>query len=79
MSESTMTVEAVYADGVFRPVDPLPLLQDERVTITIQRELLAGWPADTAEIYKEIEAEDRTLAESMWSGVKATLPIPQDR
>lgn len=69
---TVLTVEAVYEDGVLRPVQPLPLNPDERVTITVRRGPTTDWPADTAEIYRETEAEDRKLAEAMWPGVKAT-------
>jgi predicted DNA-binding antitoxin AbrB/MazE fold protein len=31
-----LTVEAVYEDGVFKPVEPLPLREHERVRLTVQ-------------------------------------------
>jgi len=31
----TLTVEAVYEDGVLKPIQPLPLKQHERVRITV--------------------------------------------
>lgn len=33
----TLTVEAVYEDGVLKPAQPLPLKEQERVRVTIQR------------------------------------------
>jgi predicted DNA-binding antitoxin AbrB/MazE fold protein len=38
LQESTMpfTVEAIYENGVLRPVQPLPLKQHEKVSVTIQ-------------------------------------------
>ena len=32
----SLTVEAVYENGVLKPVQPLPLTEHERVRITIQ-------------------------------------------
>jgi predicted DNA-binding antitoxin AbrB/MazE fold protein len=68
------TIDAVYENGVLRPVQPLTLKQDERVTITVHGASETEWPEDAAEIYKELEAEDRKLAAGMWPGVKATWP-----
>lgn len=73
MSETTMTIEAVFENGTLRPVEPLSLLPEERVTITIRRGSSAAWPGDTAEIYQEIQAEDRKLAEAMWPGIRSTF------
>jgi predicted DNA-binding antitoxin AbrB/MazE fold protein len=32
----TITVEAVYEDGVLKPVEPLPLKEHEKVSITVE-------------------------------------------
>ena len=32
----TLTVEAVYENGVLKPIQPLPLKEHERVQVTIQ-------------------------------------------
>ncbi len=32
----TITVEAVYENGVLRPTEPLPLKEHEKVTVTIE-------------------------------------------
>jgi predicted DNA-binding antitoxin AbrB/MazE fold protein len=32
----TLTVEAIYENGVLRPAQPLPLKEHEKVTVTIQ-------------------------------------------
>ncbi len=55
----TFTVEALYENGVLKPVAPLPLQEHERVHITIHSEIsrarqtagLMGWTggADLAE------------------------------
>jgi predicted DNA-binding antitoxin AbrB/MazE fold protein len=36
MSADTFTVEAVFENGVLRPLEPMPLTDGQRVTITIQ-------------------------------------------
>jgi predicted DNA-binding antitoxin AbrB/MazE fold protein len=40
----TITVEAVYEDGVLKPVPPLPLQEHDRVQSTVHTE--ASYPAD---------------------------------
>ncbi len=50
----TLTVEAVYENGVLRPTQPLPLKEHERVQITIQSSAgtlaglygIMGWTGD---------------------------------
>lgn len=45
----TRNVEAVYEHGILRPLEPLDLPENERVTVTIQDHLesenRASWPA----------------------------------
>jgi predicted DNA-binding antitoxin AbrB/MazE fold protein len=61
----TVTVEAVYQHGVLKPVQPLPLEENESVRITVHsRQSLAertagmvGWKGDAATF-------ERLLAES---------------
>jgi predicted DNA-binding antitoxin AbrB/MazE fold protein len=33
----TLTIEAVYENGVLKPIHPLPLKEQERVRITVQQ------------------------------------------
>ena len=33
----TLTVEAIYENGVLKPIQPLPFKEHERVTLTVQR------------------------------------------
>ncbi len=42
----TLTVEAVYENGVLKPTQPLPLKEHERVRLTIEPELT--WAERTA-------------------------------
>jgi predicted DNA-binding antitoxin AbrB/MazE fold protein len=61
----TVTVDAVYQDGVLKPAQPLPLEENESVRVTIHsRQALAeqtagmiGWKGDAATF-------ERLLAES---------------
>ncbi len=72
---TTLTVEAVFEDGVLRPVQPLPFSTNQKVTITVQAlEEERPWPADVAKIYKEIAEEDRRLAASLFRTVRDTWP-----
>ena len=41
-----ITVEAVYEDGVLKPVQPLPLKEHEQVRVTIQP--VRNWVDETA-------------------------------
>jgi predicted DNA-binding antitoxin AbrB/MazE fold protein len=68
MNGNSISVEAVFENGVLRPVRPLPLRANQRITITFQLpETRVTWPDDVAAIYQEIAAEDRRLAEAMAS------------
>lgn len=80
MSIPSLTVEAVFENGVFRPIQPLSLPPAQRVTLTVR--LTApprDWPADVAAIYQELAEEDRRLAEAMLPVVKETWPISEDQ
>jgi predicted DNA-binding antitoxin AbrB/MazE fold protein len=54
----TYTVEAIYENGVLKPVQPLPLQEHERVRVAILREQsvaqqtygLMGWTGDAATV-----------------------------
>jgi len=46
----TMTVEAVYENGVLKPVRPLPLDEHEKVNVTI--ESAVSWADRTAGMLK---------------------------
>jgi predicted DNA-binding antitoxin AbrB/MazE fold protein len=77
---NSVTVEAIFENGVLRPVQPLPPATPQRVTVTVQFD--SGerpWPDDVAEIYREIAEEDRRLAAAMLPGVRATWPADEGR
>lgn len=52
----TLTVEAVYEDGVLKPTQPLPLKEHEKVRVTVDQDAsvaqqtygLMGWTGDAA-------------------------------
>jgi len=71
-----LTIEAVYDNGVLRPTQPLPLAAQQKVTLTIQVPGgEADWPADVADIYREIATEDLRMAEAMLPTVRETWPL----
>ncbi|MFN8524650.1 MAG: antitoxin AF2212-like protein [Chloroflexota bacterium] len=51
-----ITVSAIYKDGVLRPESPLPLVDGERVTVTLASDIPEGSGPST-------ELIDRLLAE----------------
>lgn len=77
MTTQAITVDAVFEDGVLRPLQPLPLAPQQRVTVTVQAPNATDWPDDVAAIYQELAAEDRRLAEAMFAEVKATWPADE--
>jgi predicted DNA-binding antitoxin AbrB/MazE fold protein len=46
----TITVEAVYENGVLKPCDPLPLKEHERVRVTVEN--MVTWAERTAGMFK---------------------------
>lgn len=66
-----LTVEAVVENGLLRPMQPLPLKENERVRITIQSKDnwvqesygLCGWKGNTAELRRLALAPDLDLEE----------------
>ena len=74
---STIKIEAVFENGVFRPVEPLTLAAHQRVTLLVQVPAGSGWPEDVADIYREIADEDRRLAAMMEDDLKKTWPASE--
>lgn len=80
MTSNVFTVEAVFENGVLRPMQPLPLASRQHVTVTVRVPEASGvWPEDVASIYQEIAAEDRRLAEAMVTNVRETWPASEER
>jgi predicted DNA-binding antitoxin AbrB/MazE fold protein len=42
----TLTVEAIYENGVLKPAQPLPFEEQERVQVTVR--IASNWVAETA-------------------------------
>jgi predicted DNA-binding antitoxin AbrB/MazE fold protein len=80
MSASTVTVEAVFENGLLRPLEALPLAQNQHVQITIRVPAkIRPWPKDVAAIYQETMEEDRRLAEAMVPLIRETWPKDEDQ
>ena len=80
MSAATLTITAIFEDGVLRPDRALPLAPRQQVTLVLQlpaEERL--WPDNVAEIYRDLADEDRRLAEAMFPAVRETWPAAEDR
>ena len=74
-SRTVISVEAVYEDGVLRPVEPLPLQPLDRVVVRVEVPgSRVAWPADVADLYRELESDDRELAARMWRSAGPTWP-----
>jgi predicted DNA-binding antitoxin AbrB/MazE fold protein len=56
----TLTIEAIYENGVLKPVQPLPLKEHEQVRVTIHTASARNWVSETAGMIK-------------WTGDPATL------
>ena len=60
----TLTVEAVYENGVLRPTQPLPLKENDRVLVSIQT------PVD---LQDALDAVQRSYGLLRWTGDLETL------
>lgn len=77
---TSITIEAVYENGVFRPTQPLTVDLPSTVQLIVRIPRAARpWPADVAEIYQELAEEDRKLANSMWPHVAEAWPEEGDK
>lgn len=62
----SITVEAVYENGVLRPAQPLPLGENEKVSVTIEPSSswadrtsgMLKWPGDPAELRRYLNDPD---------------------
>jgi predicted DNA-binding antitoxin AbrB/MazE fold protein len=60
----SLTVEAVYENGVLKPDQPLPLKEHERVRLSIQ---------PSADVQKALGAVERSYGLIRWTGDSETL------
>ena len=71
----SIMIEAVFDGAVLRPVQPLNLVTNQRVSLIVEvPEETDAWPSDVASIYQELASEDRRYAANMWSTVQQTWP-----
>ena len=73
----TTTVQAIYKDGVLRPLGPLPLQEDQRVTVTVaeqrfDKEAMLAWLKQAAAAREKMREKHGFLPDS-------TLSIREDR
>jgi predicted DNA-binding antitoxin AbrB/MazE fold protein len=54
-----LTVEAIYENGVLKPVQPLPLKEHEKVAVSIHR---------AADVQNALEAVERSYGLLRWTG-----------
>ena len=64
-----LTIEAIYEDGVLKPVQPLPLKEHEKVTLTVHPR--PNWVEQTAGL---IPCSDRQVIE--WAALDPELEYP---
>jgi predicted DNA-binding antitoxin AbrB/MazE fold protein len=68
----TLTVEAVYENGVLKPTQPLPLKEHEKVRVSIEPELswaertagMLPWTGDPAVLRRVAEDDEFSILES---------------
>jgi predicted DNA-binding antitoxin AbrB/MazE fold protein len=74
MARNTITVKAVFQNGVLHPAQPLPLEANQKVTVTVQWPASNVWPENVADIYAALADDDKKLAKQMWHLAKETWP-----
>jgi predicted DNA-binding antitoxin AbrB/MazE fold protein len=60
----TLTVEAIYENGVLKPKEPLPLQEREEVQVTVHT---------TADVQAALAAVERSYGLLRWTGDRETL------
>lgn len=68
----TITIEAIYENGVLKPCQPLPLAEQERVRVTVEPQI--SWAARTAGMMKFTGSAE--LAERFASDSEFDFPPP---
>jgi predicted DNA-binding antitoxin AbrB/MazE fold protein len=58
------TVEAIYAGGVFKPIDPVPLPENQRVRLTVEPVDTTGWLEAVREFQRKVVASHGVLPDS---------------
>jgi predicted DNA-binding antitoxin AbrB/MazE fold protein len=68
----SITVEAVYENGVLKLEQPLPLKEQEKVRITVEPQLswadrtggMLKWPGDFEDLRRIVEEDEFSIRES---------------
>jgi predicted DNA-binding antitoxin AbrB/MazE fold protein len=71
----TYHIDAIYQGGVFRPLEPVDLSENQRVSLSVeasQRENALAWIEDASRFREEVAARCGILSDS-------TLDIAADR
>jgi predicted DNA-binding antitoxin AbrB/MazE fold protein len=58
------TVEAIYAGGVFKPIDPVTIPENQRVRLTIEPVDATDWLAAVREFQRQLVASHGVLPDS---------------
>ena len=69
----TRSLQAVYEQGVLRPLEPLPLQEHQQVTVTVSDREEADWLDATFLRYLETQADDSVTLEQVRSAL-AKIP-----
>ena len=69
----TRSLQAIYEQGVLRPLEPLPLQEHQQVTVTVSDQEEADWPDATFLRYLETQADDSVTLEQVRSAL-AKIP-----
>ena len=69
----TRSLQAVYEQGVLRPLEPLPLQEHQQVTVTVSDQEEADWLDATFLRYLEAQADDSVTLEQVRSAL-AKIP-----
>jgi predicted DNA-binding antitoxin AbrB/MazE fold protein len=58
------TVEAIYSGGVFKPIEPLTLPENQRVRLTVEPVSAVGWLDAVREFQRQVVANHGVLPDS---------------
>jgi predicted DNA-binding antitoxin AbrB/MazE fold protein len=65
----TRSLQAVYENGVLRPLEPLPLNENQQVTVTVSDQEEGDWLDATFLRYLEAQADESVTLEQVRSAL----------
>lgn len=75
----TRNLQAVYENGVLRPLEPLPLKEHQQVTVTVSDQQEGEWLDTTFLRYLETQADDSVTLQQVHSALgKITGAMTED-